>query len=162
MQTEWVLDNLEQDRYSGRVFSDNKLLFRIPSWDYNILYAREAFKTITEDNVTHSLDNARHAFAESRDEDMLQDYIITMNQPNIKLSSKVVFAHAGEDEDLGMFIVPVKAVRPGNNPEGLTNLINYACWEVARVDTGANKRGCVENKSRKSKAAMALEALNGN
>ena len=71
---------------------------------------------------------------------------------------KEIYSEAGDDEDLELELIPIQYTRSKVTGD---NCIHYAVWQVARADVQVSKRGKVERKENKSKAAAVLEGIMG-
>ncbi len=74
------------------------------------------------------------------------------------LSSKEIYDEAGEDEKLELEIIPIVYSHPMIKGSGTQH---WAAWKVVRTDLKVHKRGKIEVKSKKSKAAALLGGLIG-
>jgi hypothetical protein len=70
------------------------------------------------------------------------------------VSSKLIYAEAGDNNELALELVPFHYSHALASSS--YNNIHYAAWKVARSDVRASKRGKVEQKENKSKAASLL------
>jgi hypothetical protein len=152
----WTLDDDTIDHYTGRVWKEDALLFRLPAFPYTILHNREEMSSAgwIPDNVINSMDNARHEFENNK---VLREwkYFLLQFPPGHVLSSKAVYDEAGDNEELDYDIVDVTythAKVTGINTE------HWMHFKVARTDLRVSKRGKVEKKEKKSKMAAKLEA----
>jgi hypothetical protein len=75
------------------------------------------------------------------------------------LSLKEIYDEAGEEEELGLEIIPIVYSHPVIKGSGTQH---WAAWKAVRTDLKVlHKRGKIKVKNKKSKAAALLDNLIG-
>jgi hypothetical protein len=158
----WILDNPIEEPYSARVFSSNMLSFKCMAWPYSLLAMHDELQSELPRNIMNAVESEHHKCHEDPIGYKYNSYIIEFPSSQ-ELSSKLINADAGENEELEMDMIELEYERAdgSKNADGSkkTNSEVWACWLVARTDTTASKRGKVEFKEKKSKAALLLEKM---
>lgn len=157
MDIRFVLESPTVSMYSARVFTSKSVLIQLPGWMYSPLNDREQFEKIVGENVTHSMDDARHAYYENKRSREWKHLLLDFPDDH-ELSSKEIYDQSGEDEMLKLEIVPVsyKLFKKKHAPVVDTH---WACWQVARTDIKSQKRGKVSPLNELSEAATLLAGL---
>jgi hypothetical protein len=150
----FIIDDDATDHWKARVYSRNEILLTMPAIDYTITYNRDQFVKAVGVNITDAMDDARHAFEDNKASRMYKHLLLEFPNGH-SFSSKEIYDKAGEDEELELSLIPVMAQHKAL-PD-TTQL--FAAWTVARVDLKANKRGKVDRKEHKSKAAALLQSF---
>ena len=109
--------NIEVNFYTGYVKSDNEVVFKFPAWPYplypglpNTKLLYQALTSVLPEYVTKSMNNI-HAFFDNEHEDtalvesrkweyVTLDFSQVKGMDELALSSRVLFADAGEKESL--------------------------------------------------------------
>jgi hypothetical protein len=151
----FVLDDVTLEHYKARVFGDNQILVSVPSHQYSVLYNRDEIMLSAPSHVTNAMDNARHSFEEHKETRRWKHLLLEFAHGQV-LSGKEIYSEAGDDEDLELELIPVHYTHSKATGD---NSIHYAAWQVARTDVQVSKRGKVERKETKSKAAALLEGI---
>jgi hypothetical protein len=110
----WARDYKEIDWYSCKVYTPNKLLVKMPAWPY-ALFSNEDWKILqtylrTKEPLLESLDNKRKGFATEQGQpkkDRMFKFILLDFGSEVKLSSKVVYSNAGEEEQCEWEFYPI-------------------------------------------------------
>lgn len=150
MDPRWARDYKEIDWYSCKVYAPNKLLVKMPAWPY-ALFSNEDRKILqtylrNKEPLLESLDNKRKGFATEQGQpkkDRMFKFILLDFGSEVKLSSKVVYSNAGEEEQCEWEFYPI----PHLKNKSVSNIQcqqcssypnqgeeNWAAFTVARVD----------------------------
>lgn len=152
----WSLDEDEVDHYSGRVWKEDALLFRVPAFPYSALHNRdEIHRGGASEMVTIAMDDARHDFESGKDRRQWK-YLLLQFPPGHTLSSKMIFEDAGDDEELDFDLVTVTYTHP--KVPNYSNMEHWMHFTVARTDLRTTKRGRVEKPAKQSRMAAKLQA----
>ena len=97
----WFLEDSEIEWYSVCVWRNDCLLARIPAFEYSLLYNKDEIdqSTHVSNEVTDSMDDARHYYEENKEHHMWQ-YCLIEFPPGVSLSLKAIFADAGKNDEL--------------------------------------------------------------
>ena len=156
MDMRFVMDDDSTEHWKARIYSSNQVLLTLPAVDYTIFYNRDNVTGKVAPNVTHAMDDARHAFEENKASRMYRHLLLEFPSDQV-LSAKEIYADAGEDEELELDVVSTIGVHVSDKAYSMHQL--YAAWTVARTDIKANKRGKVERKDNKSKVASMMASI---
>jgi hypothetical protein len=156
MDVRFILDDQTIEHYKAWLYANHQVLLTMPSWDYSPLYNRDEIVKKVDQNVTDAMDNARHAFEDNKASRRWKHLLLEFPAGH-ELSSKLIYDEAGDDEELALELVPFRYSHT-SAPLSI-NTIHYAAWKIARSDMSASKRGKVEHKENKSKAASLLAGL---
>jgi hypothetical protein len=151
LDVRWVLDDPQVEMYKARIFASNSVLLQVPAWSYSVMADREEFAATVTPNLTNAMDNARHEFFAHKVARRFKQILLTFPKGYV-LSAKEIYEDSGEDQELELEILPIKASQ---------NAEHWAGFKVARMDVKAHKRGKVEPTQKKSKAAALLAAAMG-
>ncbi len=152
-----IADDSTVKFYKARAFPSNSLLIKLPAWPYTILHNRDEIEAHVSTPVTDAIDDARHDFSQDKAAREWK-YLVLDFPTDHRLSSKEIYDEAGEDEELELEIIPVVYSHPKIKGQGTQH---WAAWKVVRTDLKVHKRGKIEVKSKKSKAAALLGNLIG-
>jgi hypothetical protein len=152
-----IADDPTVEFYNARVFTSNSLLLKVPAWPYSMLQNREEISAHVSTTVTDAIDDARHNFSQDKAAREWK-YLVLDFPTDHHLSSKEIYDEAGEDEELELEIIPIVYSHPVIEGSGTQH---WAAWKVVRTDLKVHKRGKIEVKSKKSKAAALLGNLLG-
>ena len=146
--------NDQVEYFSARVFPPNKVLVRVPSWNYCLFSNsdRAQLQAALKPNFMNALDAKRNNFADNREQRMWRHYLLEF-EPFHQLSSRVIFRGAGDDENLPRKLIPIKYTHPQMN--GKYNVKHFMCLWVARTEQGAEQYGAYSNQE-----TMTASALN--
>jgi hypothetical protein len=157
MDVRFILDDQMVDHYKARLFASHQVLLMVPAWHYSPLYNRDEILVDKVDaNVTDAMDDARHNYEENKASRKWKHLLLEFPSGH-ELSSKSIYAEAGDDKELTLELVTF--VYSHSSASTSYNTIHYAAWKVARSDVRASKRGKVEQRENKSKAASLLAGL---
>lgn len=145
------MDDLQVDMYKARIFSSNSVLLQVPAWSFSVLSNRDEFDGVVTPNLTNAMDDARHDFFANKEARKFKQIVLTFPKSYV-LSAKDIYEDAGEDQELELEILPIKY----SNQNKEMHSEHWAGFKVARIDLKAHKRGKVEAKEKKSKAAALL------
>jgi hypothetical protein len=157
MDVRFVLDDQTVKHYKARLFANNQVLLTVPSWDDSPLYNQDETVNQVDSNVTDAMDDARHAHEKNKATRRCWNHLLLEFPAGHELSSKLIYEDAGDDEELEFEIVPFHCSHAP--APTVFNTHHCAAWMVARSDVRASKRGKVEHKENKSKAASLLANL---
>jgi hypothetical protein len=153
LDARWVMDDLQVDMYKARIFSSNSVLLQVPAWSFSVLSNRDEFDGVVTPNLTNAMDDARHDFFANKEARKFKQIVLTFPKSYV-LSAKDIYEDAGEDQELELEILPIKY----SNQNKEMHSEHWAGFKVARIDLKAHKRGKVEAKEKKSKAAALLSS----
>ena len=131
-------------------------LLTIKFWPYSPLHNRDEILTKIAPNVTNAMDDAHHLFEENKESRRWKHLLLEFPVGH-EMSAKDIFDDAGDDEEFELELVPFVYTHSGVRKA--INTIHYAAWKVARKDLRASKRGKVEHRENKSKAASLLAGI---
>lgn len=146
-------DNIEY--FTATVFAPNKVLIRVPAWDYCLLSSsdRSSLAKKLKPNIMNAIDDARNKFNSEKEERMWRHYVLEFDS-YVQLSATVIFDQAGDEESLPRSIVPF-VYTVANMVK--TNAKHFFVFYVARTEEGAKQFG-VSNTNR-TLTASALDEL---
>ena len=153
----WILEDDTVEPYTGRVWGEDGVLIKMPAFPYLILKNRDilvAHSRVSEE-MNNAIDDTRHSFVNDKANRMWAYYLLEF-PPGVTLSSSLIFADAGDDEELDYDLVEFE-YRPANEMHDAKEM--WAHFTVARTDMRASKRGKVDEGSKKSRAAAKLASL---
>jgi hypothetical protein len=156
MDVRFILDDQTVEHCKARLFANHQVLLTVPSWDHSPLYNRDEIVDHVHDDVMNAMDDARHAFEENKATRRWKHLLLEFPGGH-ELSSKLIYEAAGDDDELELEIVP-HCCSHKSAPTSF-NTLHCAAWKVARSDVRASKRGKVEHKENKSKAASLLDNM---
>jgi hypothetical protein len=122
-----------------------------------LLKKREEIDAGMSATVMDALDDARIIF--NREKAAREWKYLVLDFPkDHHLSSKEIYKEAGEDEELQLEIIPNVYSHPEIVGLGTQH---WAAWKVICTDLKVQKRGKIEEKTKKRKGAALLGALIG-
>lgn len=147
--------------FSARTFQPNKVLIRVPAWDY-CLFANDDREQLVSSlgslgtGFINAIDAKRNQFKDNKEHRQWRHYVLEF-EPYHELSAKAIFADAGDDDTLPRKIIPIKYTHDSMNKK--YNVKHYLCLWVARVEQGAEQHGASTNTM--TLTATALKDLGG-
>jgi hypothetical protein len=152
-----IADDPTAKFYNARGFNSNSLLLKVPAWLYAMLQNREEISAHVSTTVTDAINDARHDFSQDKAAREWK-YLVLDFPTDHYLSSKEIHDEAGEDEELELEIISIIYSHPIIVGSGTQH---WAAWKVVRTNLKVHKRGKIEVKSKKYKAAALLGNLIG-
>jgi hypothetical protein len=152
----WAELDYTVEFYSARVWKDDAILFRIPSLPFTMVHNSDQMCKDLPTYVKNAIENALHNYNNDK-ENRQWKYILLQFPAGHTLSSKLVFADAGEDKDLDYQLYKVDTT-PANYMGQEKCIEHWVYFTVARSDVAPNKRGKVTKKEKLSKMAAKLAA----
>ena len=146
----WLKEDEEVEWYSMRVWKGDGILAKVPAYEHTLLHNK------VSNNVIDAMDDGHHYYEENKESRMWQYYFIEF-PPGVTLSSKAIFAEAGDDEELDYEIVRLEIEDSAKYNYKITE--HWLHFTVARTDTRVAKRGKVTKKTKKSKGASKLDDI---
>lgn len=147
-------DEPDIDHYTAQVFQEDGVLLKEPATDYTLLHCRDALQVEAKrsKNMLDAMDNYRHEYS-NNEEGRKWKYKFAKFPPGTVLSAKAMSEHAGDEESL-----PFRSVVLSTAHKTLGTITEtWYFFKVARIDLQSSKRGRVEKKTKKSKAAIQRE-----
>jgi hypothetical protein len=151
----WVINDVAVEAYTAKVWKEDSILLRIPAFPYTLLYNREGVRlSDRSESVVNAMDNARHDY-ENNKETRQWKYLLLQFPPGQTLSSKLIFADAGDDEELDYGIVDIETRDNVTEPSRVERWVHFI---VARSDLRVAKRGKVTKADKMSRMTAKLLA----
>jgi hypothetical protein len=148
--------DMHRSWFSAKIFSTTQVLITLPAYPFELYQCHKNFLTVGEgvpSYIVDGLDEAANEFDTHKDTRMMKSLLLEFER-GTELSVTVLNKDARDGTELEMEIVPLKV-------EGRATA--YACFVVARIDTGNAKRGKIDyalkNKSKEAELAEAFEDL---
>ena len=163
MDLRWVASDEHTEFYKARVFSSDTILITYPSWPYDVLMDRDAMKDAETSEelpsyVVNAMDHARHEYSAQKEKFQWKHLLLQFPSGH-DLSSKEIYAEAGEDFELKLESVAVEI--PYVLAPGFTIVEHWASWTVARTDISPQKRGKIDPMGKSKSAALLQRIING-
>lgn len=158
----WDDKTQEIDFYSASVYSENQIIVKYPAWPYTFQSVpdRDSWEQIltkkAEMPLLNAMDVARNDFQNSSDVPKeareFKTLLLRFPQGHV-LSSKAVFADAGEDEVLHGRFLKIKV----KHSQWKSPVEQWHCvWKVARTDIKARKKGKKESSTTKKSRNQSM------
>ena len=106
----------------------------------------------------NSIDHARHEYF-SHEDKVKWKHLLLQFPSDHELSSKEIYAEAGEDMELKLESIVV--VTPHFFEKKSTNVEHWASWTVVRSDISPQKRGKIDPVGKSKNATLLERIING-
>jgi hypothetical protein len=93
----WVDIDTNVKPYSARVWKEDSVLFRLPAFPYTVVHNSEQVVKDLPGHVTNAVNSVLHLYDNDKDNCQWR-YLLLQFPAGQTLSSKLIFAEAGEDE----------------------------------------------------------------
>ena len=146
----WISEDSTEEAVKARVSLQNQIHIRYHAWPFSMVNSREEMDDQVDDRCTVGMDAAINDFLKKPGACKWKNLFLDFPQGH-DFSTKALNQHAGEENELELELIELD----GDGEQ--TGKHTFACWKVARVDKSPRKKGRMEQKEKKSKAAQLLE-----
>jgi hypothetical protein len=147
------------ETYKARIFSNNSVLFSMPTNNYSLTMDRDNFHDEIQNNgdrcVLDSIDDSIHQVV-SQKQEREEKHLLLIFPEFVELNATKIYDNDDDDEDMQFSLHPSKfddkyTHEKATDDTGATtyNKKFFIYWKVARTDSGASKRGKVAKKKGK-------------